>query len=114
MFELYHHGSSACANRKLKREWVRHGIDARAAADKIRRCDAYLRKMGHALGQSSGLVADRFSMADVAMSCHPSWPAQSSGPLGLQRKAGKHTIGEGCVVFRFCNTILMRGIGRSH
>ncbi|MGH8149761.1 MAG: glutathione S-transferase family protein [Steroidobacteraceae bacterium] len=59
--------SEGSAARKLKWEWIQHGIEAPGAADKIRLYDAYLRKMDQTLGASGWLVEDRFSMADIAM-----------------------------------------------
>jgi glutathione S-transferase len=55
------------AARSLKWEWIQHGLAAPGAADKIRLYDGYLRKMEQALAGSDWLVANRFSMADVAM-----------------------------------------------
>lgn len=60
-------GSEGTAARKLKWEWIQHGINAPGAADKILLYDAYLKKMNDALRHSNWLVEDRFSMADVAM-----------------------------------------------
>ncbi len=55
------------AARRLKWEWIQHGLEAPGAAEKIRLYDAYLHKMEHALKNGSWLVEGRFSMADVAM-----------------------------------------------
>jgi glutathione S-transferase len=55
------------AARALKWEWIQHGLAAPGASDKIRLYDGYLHKMEQALRDSDWLVADRFSMADVAM-----------------------------------------------
>lgn len=59
--------SEGAAARRLKWEWIQHGIEAPGAADKIRLYDAYLHKMEHALNGSEWLVDNQFSMADVAM-----------------------------------------------
>jgi len=59
--------SEGAAARRLKWEWIQHGIEAPGAADKIRLYDAYLHKMEHALRDSEWLVENRFSMADIAM-----------------------------------------------
>jgi glutathione S-transferase len=59
--------SEGAAARRLKWEWIQHGIEAPGAADKIRLYDAYLQKMEHALSDSEWLVENRFSMADLAM-----------------------------------------------
>ena len=53
--------------RKLKWQWLQHGLDAPGAADRIRLYDTYLRKMDNALAASEWLVGDRFSIADVAL-----------------------------------------------
>jgi len=55
------------AARRLKWEWLQHGIEAPGAPEKIRLYDSYLRKMEHALQESEWLVGERFSMADIAM-----------------------------------------------
>jgi glutathione S-transferase len=55
------------AARTLKWQWIQLGLEAPGAADKIRLYDACLEKMERALAESEWLVADRFSMADVAM-----------------------------------------------
>jgi glutathione S-transferase len=60
-------GSEGAAARRLKWEWIQHGIEAPGAADKIRLYDAYLKKMEQALGDSNWLIENRFSMADIAM-----------------------------------------------
>jgi glutathione S-transferase len=39
-------GAASAAGRLAKRQWIKQGIDAPGAADKIRLYDAYLRKMG--------------------------------------------------------------------
>ncbi len=55
------------ATRRVKWEWIQHGLEAPGAADKIRLYDAYMHKMEHALKDTAWLVEDRFSMADIAM-----------------------------------------------
>lgn len=55
------------AARRLKWEWLQHGIDAPGAAEKIRLYDRYLQKMEKTLQASDWLVGDGFSMADIAM-----------------------------------------------
>jgi glutathione S-transferase len=59
--------TEGAAARRMKWEWIQHGIEAPGAADKIRLYDAYLHKMERALQGSDWLVGDRFSIADVAM-----------------------------------------------
>ena len=53
--------------RKLKWQWVQHGIDAPGAADKIRLYDTYLHKMERALADREWLVGDRFTIADISL-----------------------------------------------
>jgi ganglioside-induced differentiation-associated protein 1 len=66
--EFLKQGSTeGAAARRLKWEWIQHGIEAPGAADKIRLYDSYLHKMEHALRISEWLVGDEFSMADIAM-----------------------------------------------
>lgn len=60
-------GSEGLAARRQKWEWIQHGIEAPGALDRIRLYDAYLHKMESALQTSAWLVADTFSMADIAM-----------------------------------------------
>ncbi|HEY4212325.1 MAG TPA: glutathione S-transferase family protein [Steroidobacteraceae bacterium] len=60
-------GSEGAAARRLKWEWIQHGVAAPGAAEKIRLYDAYLHKMEQALSDTEWLVFDRFSIADVAM-----------------------------------------------
>ncbi|HEY6455261.1 MAG TPA: glutathione S-transferase family protein [Steroidobacteraceae bacterium] len=60
-------GSEGAAARRLKWEWIQHGVDAPGAEEKIRLYDSYLHKMEHSLGHAQWLVEDRFSMADIAM-----------------------------------------------
>ncbi len=55
------------AVRERKWQWIQHGLAAPGAADSVRLYDAYLRKMEDALADGRWLVADRFSMADIAM-----------------------------------------------
>ena len=55
------------AARTLKWQWVQHGIAAPGAAEKIKLYVSYLQKMERALADSEWLVANRFSMADIAM-----------------------------------------------
>ena len=59
-------GEGAAA-RLAKWQWIRQGLDAPGAADKIRLYDTYLHKMEAALAESTWLVGSRFSMADIAM-----------------------------------------------
>jgi ganglioside-induced differentiation-associated protein 1 len=67
-FEEFLQGATeGLAARRLKWEWLQHGIDAPGAAEKIRLYDSYLRKMEQALQSSEWLVGERFSMADIAM-----------------------------------------------
>lgn len=55
------------AARELKWQWIQHGLAAPGAADRLKLYDAYLRKLEAALGDARWLVADRFSMADIAL-----------------------------------------------
>jgi glutathione S-transferase len=55
------------AARALKWQWIKLGLEAPGAADKIRLYDAYLNKMEETLRASDWLVGARFSMADIAM-----------------------------------------------
>ena len=67
-FEEFLKGATeGLAARRLKWEWLQHGIEAPGAAEKIRLYDGYLQKMEQALQSSEWLVGDRFSMADIAM-----------------------------------------------
>ncbi len=59
-----HEGRAA---RARKWEWIQHGLAAPGAAEKITLYDDYLHKMERALAGSDWLVANAFSMADVAM-----------------------------------------------
>jgi glutathione S-transferase len=60
-------GAEGLQARRLKWEWIQNGIHAPGAAEKIRLYDAYLQRMNVALAASTWLVADEFSLADVAM-----------------------------------------------
>ncbi len=60
-------GSEGAAARRLKWDWIQHGIEAPGAADRIRLYDSYLHRMERALQGSDWLVDGRFSMADIAM-----------------------------------------------
>lgn len=55
------------AARALKWQWIKHGLAAPGAADKIRLYASILEKMERALHGSDWLVGAHFSMADVAM-----------------------------------------------
>lgn len=59
--------SEGTAARTLKWQWIQQGLDAPGAGDRIRLYDGYLHKMERALARGDWLVADRFSLADVAM-----------------------------------------------
>ncbi len=50
-----------------KRAFVLQGFEAPGAADKVRLYDTYLHKMEAALAESSWLVGNRFTIADVAL-----------------------------------------------
>lgn len=66
--ELLSKGATeGAAARRLKWEWLQHGIEAPGAAEKIRLYEGYLQKMERALQGSEWLAGDRFSMADIAM-----------------------------------------------
>lgn len=66
--EFLKQGSTeGAATRRLKWEWIQHGIEAPGAAEKIRLYDSCLHKMERALGSSEWLVGGGFSMADIAM-----------------------------------------------
>jgi glutathione S-transferase len=60
-------GADGLAARTLKWQWVKDGLQAPGAADKIRLYAGYLQKMEDALGRSEFLVGDTFSMADIAL-----------------------------------------------
>lgn len=53
--------------RERKWRWIQEGLAAPGAADQIRLYDSYLQRMEAALQAGAWLVADRFTMADVAM-----------------------------------------------
>lgn len=53
--------------RKLKWQWLQHGLDAPGAADRIRLYDRYLHKMNDTLQDRDWLVGDAFSIADIAL-----------------------------------------------
>ena len=59
--------SESLEARKLKFQWIEHGLAAPGAADKIRLYDRYLHKMEEALAGGDWLVGPRFSIADVAL-----------------------------------------------
>jgi glutathione S-transferase len=59
--------SEGTAARTLKWQWIQHGIEAPGALDKIRLYEGYLRKMEAALADSTWLVGNAFSMADIAL-----------------------------------------------
>lgn len=60
-------GSEGRAARELKLQWIRHGLAAPGAADRLELYAAYLCKMERALEGARWLVGDCFSMADIAM-----------------------------------------------
>ena len=53
--------------RKLKWQWLKHGLDAPGAVDKIRLYLRYLYKMEGALRKSHWLAAEELTIADIAM-----------------------------------------------
>lgn len=53
--------------RKLKWQWLQHGLAAPGAADRIRLYDKYLHKMDAELADRDWLVGDGFSIADIAL-----------------------------------------------
>lgn len=53
--------------RKIKWQWIAHGLDAPGAADRIRLYDRYLRKMNDTLQSRVWLAGDAFSIADIAL-----------------------------------------------
>lgn len=59
--------SESLEARKLKFQWIEHGLAAPGAADKIRLYDRYLHKMEEALAHRDWLVGPRFSIADIAL-----------------------------------------------
>jgi ganglioside-induced differentiation-associated protein 1 len=60
-------GTDGLAARRLKWEWLQHGIEAPGASEQIQLYDSYLQKMEQALESGDWLVGNRFSMADIAM-----------------------------------------------
>ena len=60
-------GADGISTRRQKWRWIQEGIAAPGAAEKIRLYAGYLEKMEDALGNSSWLVGDAFTMADIAM-----------------------------------------------
>jgi ganglioside-induced differentiation-associated protein 1 len=72
--------SESIEARKLKWQWIEHGLEAPGAADKIRLYDRYLHKMNAALNGRTWLVGDAFSMADIALTPY----ANRLAMLGLQ------------------------------
>ena len=59
--------SESLEARKLKFQWIEHGLAAPGAADKIRLYDRYLHKMEAALAGGDWLLGERFGIADVAL-----------------------------------------------
>lgn len=59
--------SESVEARKVKWQWIEHGLAAPGAAEKIRLYDRYLHKMEEALTDRDWLVGDSFSIADVAL-----------------------------------------------
>lgn len=53
--------------RKLKWQWIAHGLEAPGAADRIRLYDRYLKKMDTTLRERLWLAGPDFSIADVAL-----------------------------------------------
>jgi glutathione S-transferase len=53
--------------RKLKWQWIAHGLEAPGAADRIKLYDRYLRKMEDTLRERDWLAGPEFSIADVAL-----------------------------------------------
>lgn len=60
------HGEGRAA-RERKWQWIQHGFEAPGVADRIRLYDGYLHRIEDALADASWLVADRFSIADIAL-----------------------------------------------
>jgi len=60
-------GSEGAAARRLKWEWIQHGVAAPGAEEKIRLYDSHLHKMVRSLSDAHWLVENTFSMADIAM-----------------------------------------------
>jgi glutathione S-transferase len=59
--------SESVEARKLKWQWIEHGLAAPGAADKIRLYHRYLRRMEEALAAGDWLVGGRFGIADIAL-----------------------------------------------
>ena len=59
--------SDSVEARKLKWQWIEHGLAAPGAADRIRLYDRYLRKMDEALARGDWLVGAAFGIADIAL-----------------------------------------------
>jgi glutathione S-transferase len=53
--------------RKIKWQWLQHGLQAPGAVEKIRLYHRYLQKMEEALKNSDWLAANQFSIADIAL-----------------------------------------------
>ena len=53
--------------RKVKWQWIEHGLDAPGAADRIRLYDRYLHKTDDALAERPWLAGDGFTIADVSL-----------------------------------------------
>lgn len=60
-------GAEGAAARRLKWQWIQHGLEAPGAAEQVKLYDAYLHKMEHALRESDWLVGAQLSMADIAL-----------------------------------------------
>jgi glutathione S-transferase len=59
--------SESVEARKVKWQWIEHGLAAPGAPEKIRLYDRYLHRMEKALAGSNWLVGDDFSIADIAL-----------------------------------------------
>jgi ganglioside-induced differentiation-associated protein 1 len=59
--------SDSVEARKVKWQWIEHGLAAPGAAEKIALYDRYLHMMEEALRDRDWLVGDAFSIADVAL-----------------------------------------------
>jgi glutathione S-transferase len=59
--------SDSVEARKLKWQWIEHGLAAPGAPEKIRLYDRYLHKIEEALADRDWLVGDSFSIADIAL-----------------------------------------------
>ena len=53
--------------RKLKWQWLQHGLDAPGAADRIRLYGRYLHKMNAELAEREWLTGEVFTIADIAL-----------------------------------------------